>query len=50
MADSNGYVRGETLDIFCELMNEDTLNGIFEEELCNIMPEVNKHILFIIYM
>ena len=41
MADSDGYVRGETLDVFFKMMDEDTLNEIFEEELCSIIPEVN---------
>ena len=31
MAVSDGYVRGETLDIFSERMDEDILNEIFEE-------------------
>ena len=32
---------GETLDVFFERMDEDILNDIFEEELCNIITQVN---------
>ena len=40
-ADYDGYVRGETLDVFFERIDEDILNDIFKEELCNIIAQVN---------
>lgn len=41
MADQDGFVRSDTLDLFFEMMDEDTLDEIFDDELNNVIPEVN---------
>ena len=40
MADNDGYVRGETLDVFLDLLEEEELGDLFEEEMDNIIVEV----------
>ena len=40
MANADGFVRGEALDIFWGMFNQNELDHIFEEEMDNIMHEV----------
>ena len=37
-----GFVRGETLNIFLGILNENELDHLFEEEIDNIRREVIK--------
>ena len=50
MADANGFVRGETLDIFLGMLDESTLDYLFEEEIDNIRREVISHRCILIYL
>ena len=40
MADADGYVRGDTLDIFLDLLDEDEFERVIEEEMDNMIAEV----------
>ena len=40
MADADGCVRGETPDIFLDILDERKLDHLFEEEVDNIKHEV----------
>ena len=44
MADAHGFVRGETLDIFLAMFDENELGHLFEEKIDNIRREVIIHI------
>ena len=49
MADADGFVRGETLDIFIDILAESELDHLFEEEMDNIKHEVISYIYALIY-
>ena len=49
MADADGFVRGETLDIFIDILAESELDHLFEEEMDNIKHEVISYIYGLIY-
>ena len=40
MADNDGYVRGETLDVFLDLLEEEELGDLFDKEMDSIIVEV----------
>ena len=40
MADDDGYFRGETLDVFLDLLEEEELSDIFDAEMDEIVAEV----------
>ena len=49
MADAEGCVRGETLDIFLDILDERELDHLFEDEVDNIKHEVVSYSFFFIY-
>ena len=40
MDDADGFVRGETLDLFLDMFDERELDNLFEEEMDNLRREV----------
>ena len=46
MADVDGFVRGETLDIFLGMLDEGELDHLFEEEMDNIRRKVISYRYF----
>ena len=46
MADADGCVRGETPDIFLDILDERELDHLFEEEVDNIKHEVVSYSFF----
>ena len=42
MSDADGYVRGETLDVFFDMLDESTLEDLFDKEMDNIIIKVNN--------
>ena len=49
MADADGCVRGETPDIFLDILDERELDHLFEEEVDNIKHEVVSYRYVLIY-
>ena len=41
MADEDGFVRGETLDLLFDFINEDHLDEMFEEDIDMAISEVS---------
>ena len=42
MADSDGYVRGETLEILMNMLDEDILNEAFKEDISTTVSKVKE--------
>ena len=42
-ADADGFVRGETLDLFLDMLDESELDHLFKEEMDNMRCEVISH-------
>ena len=40
MDDADGFVRGETLDLFLDMFDESELDHLFEKEMDNVRREV----------
>ena len=49
MAEEDGFVRVETLDIFLSMVDEGELDPLFEEEMINIRREVISYRYVSIY-
>ena len=49
MADGDGFVRTETLDIFLSMVDEGELDHLFEEKMNNIRREVISSRYVLIY-
>ena len=49
MADADGFGRGETLDIFLTMFDENELGHLFKEKIDNIRREVISHRYIFIY-
>ena len=50
MADSLGYVGGETLDLIFKFMDEDLLDGEFDGEVTQDIKEVRKYTFYCLFM
>ena len=42
MADADGYVRGETLDVMLDLLDEETLDEMFNDKIFTAVEELTK--------
>ena len=42
MADTDGYVRGLTLDVILDLLDEETLDELFNDEIVNAVEEMTS--------
>ena len=49
MADADGCVRGETPDIFLDIIDESKLDHLFEEDMDNIKHEAISYRHVLIY-
>ena len=49
MADADGFVREETLDIFLRMLDESELDYLYEEETDNIRRKVISYRYVLIY-
>ena len=49
MANADGFVRGEKLDIFLGILDESELDHLFAEEMDNIRHEVISYRCVLIY-